>query len=84
MDTASQPPFSLTVTVKEACAALRMARSKLYYLCDPKSRYYDPTFPKPIRIGKGVVCIDRYVLLLWYSKQASIGSSQSDVIDSHP
>ena len=57
------------LTVKEACAALNMARSKLYYLIDPKSPYYDPTFPKPTRIGKGSVRLDKNALLTWYASQ---------------
>ena len=57
------------MTIKETCAALNMARSKLYYLLDPKSRYYDPTFPKPIRIGKGSVRLDRSAVMAWYVQQ---------------
>lgn len=58
-----------TMTVKEACVALNMARSKFYYLIDPNSRYYDPTFPKPARIGKGSVRLDKNALLTWYASQ---------------
>jgi predicted DNA-binding transcriptional regulator AlpA len=69
MDQQIQSQLNWTLTIKEACLALKMARSKLYYLCDPKSPYFDPTFPKPIRIGKGSVRLDRGALLAWYGKQ---------------
>ena len=67
MSISSNQPWAMTV--KEACAALNMARSKLYYLCDPKSPYFDPAFPKPIRIGKGSVRLDRVALEHWYAQQ---------------
>lgn len=63
------PNDSWTMTVKEVCGELKIARSKYYYLIDPKSAYYDPTFPKPARIGKGSVRLDRRALMAWYSKQ---------------
>ncbi|MFG5778393.1 helix-turn-helix transcriptional regulator [Comamonas sp. J-3] len=28
-----------------------ISRSKVYYLLDPDSRYYDPTFPQPFKVG---------------------------------
>ena len=72
MSISSNQPWAMTV--KEACTALNMARSKLYYLCDPKSPYFDPAFPKPIRIGKGSVRLDRAALEHWYTQQQGLSS----------
>ena len=69
MSTSNSQPLSWALTVKEACAALNIARSKLYYLINPKSRYYDPTFPKLIRIGQGSVRLDRNAVVAWYAQQ---------------
>lgn len=30
-----------------------LSRSAIYARLDPKSQYYDPTFPKPIALGTG-------------------------------
>lgn len=30
-----------------------LSRSAIYERLDPKSRYYDPDFPKPIKLGNG-------------------------------
>ena len=32
-----------------------LSRSSIYELINPKSAYYDPDFPKPVRIGKRAV-----------------------------
>lgn len=66
------PTYSWVMTVKQTCAVLGIGRSKLYYLTNPKSVYFDPSFPKPIRIGKGAVRYDRHAVMAWYSKQAGI------------
>jgi prophage regulatory protein len=77
MTTKNHHPSSWAMTVKEACTALNMARSKLYYLCDPKSPYFDPAFPRPIRIGKGSVRLDRAALEHWYAQQQARTSTSS-------
>lgn len=48
---------------------LRLSRSSIYARLDPKSPYYDPDFPRPIRLGAGSVGwieseVERYVQLL--------------------
>lgn len=67
--TTLHPPACWTLTVKQACALLGISRSKIYYLIDQGSPYYDPTFPPLIRIGQRAVRIDRQALLAWYARQ---------------
>lgn len=36
---------------------LRLSRSTLYEKINPKSPRYDPTFPKPFRLGSGAAAV---------------------------
>jgi prophage regulatory protein len=38
-------------------ARLRLSRSTLYEKINPKSPRYDPTFPKPFRLGSGAAAV---------------------------
>lgn len=38
---------------RELEARLKLSRSTIYDRIDPKSKRYDPSFPKPIRLGTG-------------------------------
>ncbi|MCG9042138.1 helix-turn-helix transcriptional regulator [Laribacter hongkongensis] len=35
-------------------ALLGKSRSWIYAVKDPKSRYFDPSFPQPIRLGRSI------------------------------
>lgn len=37
------------------CSILGMSRTATYLKSNPKSPYFDPLFPKPVRIGKNSV-----------------------------
>lgn len=67
-----QEPLALTIS--QACAILNIARSKIYYLWDSSSPYYDATFPKAFRLGKSAVRIDKNALLAWYHQQKNKAS----------
>jgi len=40
------------LSIAATCRLLGISRSKLYYLTASASKYYAPSFPKPIQIGR--------------------------------
>ena len=45
--------YPKVLRIPDAKKKTGMSRSSLYNKWDPSSKYYDPTFPKPIRLGTG-------------------------------
>ena len=43
--------LSRVVRIKELTQLLGLSRSTIYDRLNPKSKRYDPSFPKPIKIG---------------------------------
>lgn len=41
--------------LKQLMARIQLCRSSVYGRLDPKSRQYDATFPKPIKLGASAV-----------------------------
>lgn len=41
--------------IKDIPAYIQQSRSSVYNKINPKSKYFDPDFPKPVRIGKNSV-----------------------------
>ncbi|WP_373868920.1 helix-turn-helix transcriptional regulator [Acinetobacter junii] len=44
--------MSQIIIVKEAMKFTSISRSKIYELINKESKYYDPTFPQPIRLSE--------------------------------
>lgn len=40
------------ITVKDVVKFTSISRSKIYELINKESKYYDPTFPQPIRLSE--------------------------------
>lgn len=40
------------ITVKDVMRFTSISRSKIYELINKESKYYDPTFPKPVRLSE--------------------------------
>lgn len=40
------------ITVKDVMKFTSISRSKIYELINKESKYYDPTFPQPIRLSE--------------------------------
>ena len=40
------------ITVKDVMKFISVSRSKIYELINKESKYYDPTFPQPIRLSE--------------------------------
>lgn len=47
--------LSTVLRLRQLLQALGISRSTVYLRIDPKSKYYDPVFPKPIRLGAKAV-----------------------------
>lgn len=39
--------------LKDLCARIKLKRSAALSRWNPKSKYFDPSFPKPFRLGEG-------------------------------
>ena len=48
-----------------------IGRAGLYNLTDPRNRSYDPTFPRPIKLGLRAVGYIEAEIMAWIDQQAS-------------
>lgn len=53
--TTSQELGLRVVRIKELGHILGLSRSTIYSKLNPRSRFYDPSFPTPLRLGTGSV-----------------------------
>lgn len=49
-----------------------LSRSSLYAMRDPKSRQFDPTFPKPIKLGRRAVGWRENDLIDWLNSREQV------------
>lgn len=40
------------ISIKQVVNFVGVGRSTIYEMMDEKSKYYDPTFPKPVRLSE--------------------------------
>ena len=73
--TEGNPPNVLT---DEAAEILLCSVKTIYARHDPRSRSFDPTFPKPIKIGPRRLAYRRQELIDWMSSQDSEAASPED------
>lgn len=54
MDVLTSQSFQMNqiITVKDVMKFTSISRSKIYELINKESKYYDPTFPQPIRLSE--------------------------------
>jgi prophage regulatory protein len=55
------------IRMKELITTTGLSRSSIYNRLDEKSKYADPSFPKPIRIGQGECGI-----VAWSEKEVTV------------
>lgn len=55
----------------QVCQKLQISKSTLYSKLDKSSKYYDPTFPKQIKIGPGSVGWVECQIDQWISERIS-------------
>ncbi|WP_341327483.1 AlpA family phage regulatory protein [Methylotuvimicrobium sp. KM2] len=51
MNQLKNTPASLIVRIKDLRVLCGLSRSTVYNKLDPKSKYYDPNFPRPVSLG---------------------------------
>ena len=53
------------ITVKDVMKFTSISRSKIYELINKDSKYYDPTFPQPIRLSESRVGWSAWEIHQW-------------------
>lgn len=53
------------ITVKEVIKFTSISRSKIYELINKESKYYDPTFPQPIRLSESRIGWSAWEIHQW-------------------
>lgn len=67
MNTLNSPKI---IRIKDVVSMIGVARSTIYDWINSESPRFDPTFPKPIKLGKNSVGWIQYQLIAWIeSKQ---------------
>jgi prophage regulatory protein len=54
---------------KQVISVTGLGRSSVWSFGNPKSRYYDPTFPKPIKLGTRAVGWKASEVFLWVASR---------------
>jgi len=63
------PPQMLRI--KHLQQILKISRSSIYYKLNPKSPYFDPTFPRPIKLGKSTTAWSTQSIQTWLNEKES-------------
>ena len=53
------------ITVKDVMKFTSISRSKIYELINKESKYYDPTFPQPIRLSESRIGWSAWEIHQW-------------------
>ncbi len=67
----------LILRVKQLAAYLSISRSSVYDRISPKSPRFDPTFPKPFKIGKATCFLQSEVIAFIESKTGANRDAKS-------
>ncbi|MEK6669990.1 MAG: AlpA family phage regulatory protein [Pseudomonadota bacterium] len=57
------------VKLKQLTQILKMSRSSIYTKINPQSKYHDPTFPRPLKLGMSAVGWSHQEVMSWLSAQ---------------
>ncbi|WP_409408484.1 helix-turn-helix transcriptional regulator [Acidithiobacillus ferriphilus] len=60
------------LSAKTVCSLMSISISTLYRWLNPASRYYDPSFPKPIATGRRKRCYLESAIHDWLRKKGPI------------
>lgn len=58
------------VRLSELIELIRLGRSTIYDKMDPKSKRYDATFPRPIKIGVSAIAWRLTEIQIWVDSRA--------------
>ena len=67
MDVLTAQSFQMNqiITVKDVMRFTSISRSKIYELINKESKYYDPTFPQPIRLSESRIGWSAWEIHQW-------------------
>lgn len=71
MQTQTRARQLLRIQEVRECTGIR-SRSGIYQRLNPKSKYYDPEFPRPFRIGKNAIAWNAAEIEAWIDKQMAV------------
>ena len=60
-------PFQMNqiINIKEVIQFTSISRAKIYEMINEKSKYYDPTFPKPVRLSESRIGWSAWEINQW-------------------
>lgn len=70
METAMTNDGFKLVRLSELIELIRLGRSTIYDKMDPKSKRYDATFPRPIKIGVSAIAWRLTEIQIWVDSRA--------------
>jgi prophage regulatory protein len=62
--------------IKDVQHETKLARATIYNFLSEQSKYFDPTFPKPFKLGTRAVGFKKSEILEWINLQAEARSSK--------
>ncbi|WP_434716940.1 AlpA family transcriptional regulator [Paraburkholderia sp. A2RO-4L] len=64
---------SAVLRIKKVTVKTGISRSSIYYKINPASKYFDASFPKPIRLGAGSVGWLESDIDVWLASRPAAG-----------
>ena len=69
MNEVQSKTVSRAMSTEEACKMMGISTSTHYEILNPRSKRYDPDYPKPIRIGPRSVRYMEHEVINWLEKK---------------
>lgn len=60
---------SKMLRIKHVQQLLNISRSSIYYKLNPSSPYFDPTFPRPIKLGRSMTAWSTHAIQNWLNSK---------------
>ncbi|MFI8614320.1 helix-turn-helix transcriptional regulator [Acidovorax sp. NPDC077693] len=73
----SSPPSNRVIRMRELRETLGISRSSIYLKLAPRSRYFDPAFPTPIKLGMSSIGWRHSDVQAWLELQAARAANSS-------
>lgn len=73
----TQVQRSAVLRLKKVTEKTGLSRSSIYYKINPASKYFDASFPKPIRLGAGSIGWLESDLDAWLTSRPLVGAAKA-------
>ncbi|OMQ58242.1 AlpA family phage regulatory protein [Burkholderia pseudomallei] len=73
----TQVQRSAVLRLKKVTEKTGLSRSSIYYKINPASKYFDASFPKPIRLGAGSIGWLESDLDAWLTTRPLVGAAKA-------